>query len=228
MLVEPLVDCLEAQGVREKGEDVSCDASANTARRVVYLSASGRRFTEAVAREYAALEELVLVCGRYEGIDQRVIDGWIDDEVCVGDYVLSSGEVAALTVIDAVYRLIDGVITGESLDEESFNKRLLEYPQWTRPESFRGRVVPEVLLSGHHANIKKWRFEEAVKKTLKNRPELLELGINEGCFDKETLEIIEKLRETDAQASVFQADRGGYERDSGHTGRSNEGKLDAV
>ena len=142
--------------------------------RTVYPSPSGKPFTQALAADLAREEGLVIICGRYEGIDQRVIDLYVDDEISVGDYVLSSGEVAALAVIDAVYRLLEGVITPESLDEESFGDGLLEYPHYTRPEVFRGLRVPEILLSGHHANIRKWRHEQRVLKTLRFRPELLE------------------------------------------------------
>jgi len=114
----------------------------------------------------------VLVCGRYEGVDQRVIDAFVTDEVSVGDYVLSGGEVAAMAVIDSVARLVKGVIAEDSLAEESFSAGLLEYPHYTRPEVFRGMRVPEVLLSGHHENIRRWRLEASVRKTLANRPDL--------------------------------------------------------
>ncbi len=144
------------------------------AKRVIYLSPSGKPFTQRMAREFSREAELVLVCGRYEGVDQRIIDKYVDDEVSVGDYVLSSGEVAALAVVDSVYRLVEGVITGESLEEESFTGGLLEYPQYTRPEVYDNLRVPEVLLSGHHANIERWRLRMRVEKTLRVRPELLE------------------------------------------------------
>ncbi len=112
------------------------------------------------------------MCGRYEGVDQRVIDAFVTDEVSVGDYVLSGGEVAAMAVIDSVARLVKGVIAEDSLAEESFSAGLLEYPHYTRPEVFRGMRVPEVLLSGHHENIRRWRLEASVRKTLANRPDL--------------------------------------------------------
>ena len=115
----------------------------------------------------------MFICGRYEGIDQRIIDEYVDDEISLGDYVMSSGELAALVIIDAVYRLIDGVISRESLEEESFSDGLLEYPQYTRPQIFRDRAVPEVLLSGHHEHIRKWRLKQRIKKTLAMRPDLL-------------------------------------------------------
>ena len=142
--------------------------------RTIYPTPSGRLFSQAYAKELAADETIVLICGRYEGIDQRIIDLYVDDEISIGDYVLSSGEVASLVIIDSVYRLLEGVITPESLEEESFEDGLLEYPHYTRPEVFRGLKVPEVLLSGHGANIAKWRKEQRVLKTRKYRPDLLD------------------------------------------------------
>jgi tRNA (guanine37-N1)-methyltransferase len=162
--------------------------------RVIYLSPGGRPFTQALARELAGEEELTLICGRYEGIDQRVIDKYVDDEISVGDYVLSSGEVGALCLIDATYRLLAEVITAESLEEESFSGGLLEYPQYTRPEIYDTMKVPEILLSGHHANIRRWRLEKMVEKTLLLRPDLIERGIKENTFDAETLKLIEEKK----------------------------------
>ena len=130
---------------------------------------------------------------RYEGIDQRIIDEYVDDEISVGDYVMSSGELAALVIIDAVYRLIDGVISGESLEEESFSGFLLEYPQYTRPRNFKGREVPEVLLSGHHLNIHKWRLKKRIEKTLKTRPDLIEKAKNCGLWTKEAEKILKEF-----------------------------------
>ena len=134
---------------------------------------SGRPFTQRLAEELADEDELVFICGRYEGIDQRVIDLYVDDEISIGDYVISSGEIATLVIVDAVYRLLGGVITRDSLEEESFTQPLLEYPHYTRPEEFRGLRVPEILLGGHHANIEAWRLRKRVEKTLTNRPDLL-------------------------------------------------------
>jgi tRNA (guanine37-N1)-methyltransferase len=178
MLPEPLGKALEA--AKKGGGNL----------RTIYLSPSGKPFNQALAREFAAEQELILLCGRYEGIDQRIIDRYIDDEVSVGDYVLSSGEVAALALIDATYRLVDRVITPESLEEESFSGGLLEYPQYTRPEIFDTMKVPEVLLSGHHQNIRRWRLERRVEKTLRYRPELIQQGRELGTFDKEVNSII--------------------------------------
>ena len=152
---------------------LTLDSVQAAEKRVIYVTPSGKPFTHAYAAELAREQELVFVCGRYEGIDQRIIDEYVDDEISLGDYVMSSGELAALVIIDAVYRLIDGVISRESLEEESFSDGLLEYPQYTRPQIFRDRAVPEVLLSGHHEHIRKWRLAQRIKKTLAMRPDLL-------------------------------------------------------
>jgi tRNA (guanine37-N1)-methyltransferase len=143
--------------------------------RVVLLSPQGDRFDQAMAREFSGVDHLVLVCGRYEGVDERVKELYIDQEASIGDYVLTGGELAALVMIDAVARLIPGVLGDpESLLEESFCEDLLEYPHYTRPETFEGRKVPDVLLSGHHENIRRWRRKESLKKTALNRPDLLD------------------------------------------------------
>ncbi len=142
-------------------------------RRVVYPSPSGVLFNQEYAAELSGSPDLVFICGRYEGIDQRIIDLYVDDEISIGDYVISSGEISTLVIVDAVYRLLEGVINGESLVEESFSDGLLEYPHYTRPAVFRGMEVPEILLSGHHARIKEWRREKQLEKTGKNRPDLL-------------------------------------------------------
>ena len=140
--------------------------------RVIYLTPSGNLWSQALAREFAEESRVAMICGRYEGIDQRIIDLFVTDEISVGNYVLSGGEVAAMVVIDTIVRLVKGVITEDSLAEESFSAGLLEYPQYTRPAVFRGRGVPEVLLSGNHAQIERWRREKSVEKTRKFRPEL--------------------------------------------------------
>ena len=141
--------------------------------KVVYLSPRGRVFKQQIAKEYACIEHLILVCGHYEGIDQRIIDLCVDEELSIGDYVLTGGELPAMVVADSVIRLLDGVITADSLSEESFSGGLLEYPQYTRPQNFMGQEVPDVLISGHHANIAKWRKEKSLEITKKNRPDLL-------------------------------------------------------
>jgi tRNA (guanine37-N1)-methyltransferase len=152
------------------------DLRGRFAPRVVLLGAAGRPFDHALATAYAAeARPLLLVCGRYEGVDQRVVDNAVDEEVSVGDFILSGGEIAALAVIDAVSRLLPGVLGGaESTVEESFTTGLLEYPQYTRPREFEGHAVPEVLIGGHHAEITRWRRREALRRTLARRPELLE------------------------------------------------------
>jgi len=194
MLAEPLGRALEAAGVKKKGSREKTSSDNPCSPRTIYLSPSGRPFSQALARELAAEKELVLVCGRYEGIDQRIIDTYVDDEISVGDYVLSSGEVAALIVIDATYRLLERVITPASLEEESFSGGLLEYPQYTRPEIYDTLRIPEVLISGHHENIRRWRLEKRVEKTLASRPDLIQLGEERHLFDKETRKIIEQKR----------------------------------
>ena len=141
--------------------------------RVVLLDPAGRPFTQQVARELAAWDRLVLVCGRYEGVDERV-RALVDEEVSIGDYVVSGGELPAMVVIDAVARLVPGVVgEPESVARESFEERLLDHPQYTRPADFRGMKVPEVLLSGHHADIESWRRRMALERTRARRPDLL-------------------------------------------------------
>ncbi len=144
-------------------------------RRTVVLSPAGRRLDQALVRELAAEPWLVLICGRYEGVDERVAEGLPAEEVSIGDYVLSGGEVPALAVLEAVARLVPGVVgSEESLAAESFEERLLDHPHYTRPREFRGMRVPDVLLSGNHAEIERWRREAALEKTGRNRPDLLE------------------------------------------------------
>jgi tRNA (guanine37-N1)-methyltransferase len=170
------------------------DGTTGEKPRVIYLSPSGRPFNQELARELSAEKELILLCGRYEGIDQRIIDRYVDDEISVGDYVLSSGEVAALAVIDATYRLVDSVICADSLTEESFSDGLLEYPQFTRPELYDTMKVPEVLLSGHHEQIRLWRLEKRVEKTLSQRPDLIQRGRELGIFNDEINGIIDRRK----------------------------------
>lgn len=143
-------------------------------RRVVLLSPQGRTFNQSLAAEFAGCEQLVLICGRYEGVDERVAEALVTDEVSIGDYVLSGGEPAALVVVDATVRLLPGALGSEtSATTESFSDDLLDYPHYTRPPEFEGLRVPEVLLTGHHADIARWRREAALAKTKRNRPDLL-------------------------------------------------------
>ena len=141
--------------------------------KVIYLSPQGKTLCQSKVEELAREKHLILLCGHYEGIDQRIIDKIVDEEISIGDYVLTGGEIPAMVLIDSVSRYIEGVINFESTSEESFSKGLLEYPQYTRPENFLGMQVPEILKSGHHENIEKWRRKEAIKTTYIKRPELL-------------------------------------------------------
>lgn len=142
--------------------------------RRIFLSPKGRKFSQNIVTEYAALDRILLLCGHYEGVDQRVIDLFIDEELSLGDFVLTGGEIPAMAVTDAVSRYVDGVIKGESLISESFSNGLLEYPQYTKPQEFMGVKVPEVLLSGNHKEVDKWREKEAEKITAERRPDMLE------------------------------------------------------
>ncbi len=158
----------------ENGENVSEDCTSDSKPYVIYMSPRGRVFTNEVAKELLEKENLILLCGHYEGIDERVIEEIVDEEMSIGDYVLTGGELPACIIADAVGRLCDGVLAlPECHEKESFEGGLLEYPQYTRPPVWRGREVPEVLLSGHHANIEKWREEKSHEITLARRPELL-------------------------------------------------------
>jgi tRNA (guanine37-N1)-methyltransferase len=143
--------------------------------KVILMSPAGRRFEQKLAADYAACQHLIFICGHYEGIDQRVIDHLVDDELSIGDYVLTNGAIAALVITDAIVRLIPGVLGDEaSAAEDSFAQGLLEFPQYTRPVDFRGWRVPDILLSGHHAEIAKWRRQMALEKTQAIRPDLLQ------------------------------------------------------
>lgn len=142
---------------------------------VVLLTPAGRRFTQAEARRLAGLGHVVALCGRYEGVDERVRERWATDEVSIGDYVLSGGELPALVLVDAVARLVPGVVgDDQSVEADSFGRGLLDYPHYTRPAVFAGMAVPEVLTSGHHGEIRRWRRQQALRRTLERRPELLE------------------------------------------------------
>jgi len=162
MKAEPLTACIEAV------------KSRNPESTVVLTSPQGRRLTHQVATELAQREGLIIVCGRYEGIDERVREFCIEDDISIGDFVLSGGEIAAMTIVDAVSRLIPGVLgSGESAETDSFCDGTLEYPQYTRPPVFRGSAVPDILLSGNHALIRRWRRKESLRKTRVLRPDLL-------------------------------------------------------
>ncbi len=169
MSAVPIYDCFL--------DVIAPEKNPSTRRHVVYMSPQGNVFTQAKARELSEnYDNIIFLCGHYEGVDQRIIEEIVDEELSIGDYVLTGGEVPACIIVDAVARLIPGVLSdAECYEKESFSdENLLEYPQYTRPYDFRGRKVPDILLSGHHANIEKWREEEARKKTAKVRPELYE------------------------------------------------------
>ena len=142
--------------------------------KVIYLSPQGKTLDQDKVKELSKEKHLILLCGHYEGIDQRVIDEIVDEEISIGDYVLTGGELPAMVLIDSVSRYVEGVLNKESIQEESFTDNLLEYPQYTRPEVFLGKKVPEVLLTGHHQNIEKWRKEQSIKITQSKRPDLME------------------------------------------------------
>lgn len=142
--------------------------------KIIYMSPKGKPFTQKMAHELSREENLSIICGRFEGIDERIIEEYEVEEISIGDYVLTGGEQAAMIMLDAVVRLIDGVLgNSDSIQNESFENLLLEYPQYTRPIEWKGRVVPEILLSGHHENIAKWQSEQALKITKERRPDLL-------------------------------------------------------
>lgn len=163
MATQPIYDCYKA--VKEM--------QGNLSGKVIYVSPRGRLFNQDVAREFASLECLTILCGHYEGVDQRVIDEIADEEISIGDYVLTGGELPACIIVDAVSRLIEGVLPEEECyEDESIASGLLEYPQYTRPPVFNGKEVPEVLLSGHHENVKKWRLEKSLELTKERRPDL--------------------------------------------------------
>lgn len=172
---QPIVDCIKG---------VKTDNSI-----VIMLSPQGETFTQQKARDLSKYEHIILLCGHYEGFDERIRD-YVDLEISIGDYVLTGGEAGALVVSDALIRLVDGVIRKDSHEDDSFENGLLEYPQYTRPIDFEGKKVPDVLLSGHHENIRKWRLKESLRKTLKRRPELL----NNREFSKEEVKMLDEIK----------------------------------
>lgn len=160
--------------------------------RVLYMSPQGKVFNQRMAEELAHEEELIFLCGHYEGIDERVLEEIVDDEVSIGDYVLTGGELPALVIMDAISRLLDGVLHNEeSAEFDSFHDNLLEYPQYSRPEEWRGKKVPPILLSGHHVNVEKWRREQSLIRTKERRPDLLE----NAELTKEDKKFLAKLEE---------------------------------
>lgn len=159
--------------------------------RVIYLTPQGKTFCQSMATELSMEKDLVFLCGHYEGIDERVLEEIVTDEISIGDYVLTGGELPAMVLIDSISRLIPGVLNNEeSAMYESFSNHLLEYPQYSRPKEWHGREVPEVLLSGHHGKVEQWRLEQSMMRTLEKRSDLLEGAV----FSKEELKILEKCR----------------------------------
>jgi len=182
MKVEPIVRCVE---------DVKAMAPEG---KTILTTPQGRPFTQSLAEELSGLKGLIIICGRYEGVDERVRDLVVDMEVSIGDYILSGGELPALVIVDGVSRLIPGVLGCEaSTRRDSFSQGLLEYPQYTRPEVFRGLSVPSVLLSGNHKEIEGWRRRESIKRTWERRPDLLEKAV----LTEEDREEIERLQKTE-------------------------------
>lgn len=158
--------------------------------KVIYMSPQGKKLDQEKVESLSKEKHIILLCGHYEGIDQRVLDEIAPEEISIGDYVLTGGEIPAMVLVDSVSRYVEGVLAKESISEESFSNGLLEYPQYTRPEIFNDRKVPEVLLTGHHENIRKWRRQESIKNTYFKRPKLLE-NVN---LTKEDNKYIEELK----------------------------------
>ncbi|MBO5160010.1 MAG: tRNA (guanosine(37)-N1)-methyltransferase TrmD [Lachnospiraceae bacterium] len=162
--------------------------------RVIYLTPQGDVFNQGYAEEFSKEEDLIFLCGHYEGIDERVLEEIVTDYMSIGDYVLTGGELPSMVMIDAISRLVPGVLNKQASHEiESFHDNLLEYPQYTRPEEWHGKKVPDVLLSGHHVNIEKWRREQSLKRTLERRPDLLE----NANLTKQDKKYLQSLKESD-------------------------------
>lgn len=180
MQTQPIYDCYEYIKKNSGGQNPH----------LIYMSPQGKTLTQERVKELAKMPHIVLLCGHYEGIDQRIIDEIVDEEISIGDYVLTGGELPALVLADSIARMIDGVLPNDEAKElESHYNGLLEYPQYTRPFEWHGEKVPDVLISGHHANIEKWRHEKSLEVTLKKRPEMLKKA-NLSKKDKEYLEKI--------------------------------------
>lgn len=164
--------------------DIVNKRPADEKRRVVYMSPKGRVLTQDIAREFLNYDNIVILCGHYEGVDQRLIDTIVDEEISIGDYVLTGGELPACIFVDCISRMVDGVLAAsECYEDESISGGTLEYPQYTRPYEFLGQKVPDVLLSGHHANIDAWRLERSLELTARRRPDLLN-NLNNGLLEK--------------------------------------------
>ena len=183
---------MQAQPVYDAWKAVAKPAEGKKPVRVLFMSPQGKTFSQEMARELAQEEELIFLCGHYEGIDERVIEEIVTDPVSIGDYVLTGGELPALVIMDAVSRLVGGVLHNEdSAEFDSFHDNLLEYPQYSRPEVWRDKAVPPILMSGHHANVEKWRREQSLIRTLERRPDLLE----NANLTKQDKKFLAKLKE---------------------------------
>ena len=188
MQAEPVCDCYEDLCRR-----------IGSRPRVLYMTPQGRVFNQKIAQELAKEENLVFLCGHYEGIDERALELIVTDNLSIGDYVLTGGELPAMVMIDCISRLVPGVLNNDmSAEEESFHDNLLEYPQYTRPEDYRGLKVPEVLLSGHHKNIYEWRRRQSIRRTFERRPDLLE----EAVLDKKEKQFLEQLKKEKEQGET--------------------------
>lgn len=188
MQAEPVCDCYEDLCRR-----------IGSRPRVLYMTPQGRVFNQKIAQELAKEENLVFLCGHYEGIDERALELIVTDNLSIGDYVLTGGELPAMVMIDCISRLVPGVLNNDmSAEEESFHDNLLEYPQYTRPEDYRGMKVPEVLLSGHHKNIYEWRRRQSIRRTFERRPDLLE----EAVLDKKEKQFLEQLKKEKEQGET--------------------------
>ena len=187
MQAQPVYDAFEAVRTRidtERDPEEEQQSGDSAPVRVVYLSPQGRPFTQKIAEELALEKDLILLCGHYEGIDERVLEEIVTDEISIGDYVLTGGELPAMVLIDAVSRLIPGVLGNEvSADTDSFGNGLLEYPQYTRPEEWHGRKVPEILLSGDHKKVDEWRLARSLERTKERRPDLYDQYLRESPQD---------------------------------------------
>ncbi len=170
---------------------VEASKNKNGTGHVILLSPQGRKYTQSVAEELQTKEHLILVCGRYEGVDERFITECVDDEISIGDYILTGGELAAMILVDSITRLLPGVLgCSDSADKDTFSRRLLKHPQYTRPRIFNGVEIPEVLLSGDHLKIAQYRFLESVRRTMKRRPDLLAAEF--GFFSKAEVQLLKK------------------------------------
>ena len=177
MMAPPIYNCYE---------DICKNSADVKTRHVVFMSPSGKILDQKKAEELSRYDQLIILCGHYEGVDRRIIDEIVDEEISIGDYVLTGGEIPACILVDSVARLVDGVLSDpECYEKESISSGLLEYPQYTRPYEFHGVTVPDVLISGHHGNIDKWRHEEAVKLTIAHRPDIYEKYERRKALEKE-------------------------------------------